>query len=47
MGLCSPGAHAVAVQSAFNAGPEFGSGGGAAAKGNSSVKVIIGKYFGK
>ena len=38
MGLCSPGARAVDVQSAFNVGSGFGFGGGAAAQGNSSVK---------
>jgi hypothetical protein len=38
MGLCSPGARAVAVPSAFNVGSGFGFGGGVAAKGNSSVK---------
>jgi hypothetical protein len=37
MGLCSPGARAVAVQSAFNVGSGFVFGGGVAAQGNSSV----------
>jgi hypothetical protein len=38
MGLCSPGARAVDMQSAFNVGSGFGFSGGAAAQGNSSVK---------
>jgi hypothetical protein len=37
MGLCSPCARAVDVQSAFYVGSGFGFGGGAAAQGNSSL----------
>ncbi len=38
MGLCSPDARAVAVQSACTVGSGFGFGGGAAMQSNSSVK---------